>query len=70
MSTSAMIAPRKTSRVPVREVELEPEHVHAALGLAEERVEPADRERADDGAPQAVIPPKTSMASVRNVSSR
>ena len=53
ISTSAMIAARMTSRVPGGQVELEPDDVHALLGLAQERVEAAHRERADDRAPEA-----------------
>ena len=63
--TSAISAPRKKAR-PLRQVEA----ARPVLGLVQERVEPADEQRADDGAPQARAPPTTSIASVRNVRSR
>src|SRR5438034_9071646 len=44
---------QKDETRPGREVELEAEEMHALLGLAEERVEPAHGKGTDDGSPEA-----------------
>ncbi len=52
ISTSAMIAPSRTSREPSGSVSRNAD-VHRVLRVAEERVGAADEERADHGAPEA-----------------
>ena len=51
-----MSAPTTTIRVPDGQVDREAADVEPVLGLGEQRVEAADGERADDGAPEARHP--------------
>ena len=48
-----MSAPTTTIRVPDGKVDRDAADVEAVLGLGEQRVEAAHRERSDDGAPEA-----------------
>ena len=53
MSTAAMSTPTTTSRVPAGRSIGDAGDREAVLGLGEQRVEAGDRERTDDGAPEA-----------------